>query len=585
MGMAMGGGGGGRGAAGWGLMRSFRRDESITDYKLPPGITRRIVAFARPYRAPARAVLGADRHRRGARRRESAAVPGDHRRRDHQGTTADSSWRSRSSSAASRSSTPGCRSGSAGCRRGSAKASSSTCGHASTATCRTCPSRSSPARRPGALVTRLNNDVLGAQQAFTDTLSSVVGNAIGVAVTLTAMFVLSWEITLVALALLPVFVFPARWVGRHLAALTRESYALNAQMNTTMTERFNVAGRTARQAVRRPARRVASVRATGHAGARHRHHPGAVHARLHDLAAADRVARDRDGLRLGRRARGARQPCSSARSSRSPRTSTASTGRSTALSNVQVDVMTALVSFDRVFEVLDLEPMIAERARRGRDPARARPRSSSITSTSATPPPRRCRSRRSSPSRCSTRRRASRCSSTSRSSPKPGQLVALVGPSGAGKTTISHLVPRLYDVRSGAVRINGVDVRDATSASLRATIGVVTQDAHLFHETIAENLRYAKPDADRRASSATTLDAAQILPARRHASRRPRHGGRRPRLPALGRREAAHRDRPPAPQGAAGRRARRGDRAPRLRVGGRGAAARSRSRSPAARRS
>ena len=216
------------------------------------------------------------------------------------------------------------------------------------------------------------------------------------------------------------------------------------------------------------------------------------------------------------------------------------------------------------------------RAARRRRPRRgARPASSSTTSTSAT-------------------RRAEEVSLASLESvavlehaprqpgalrrvvrgPSPGQLVALVGPSGAGKTTISHLVPRLYDVRAGAVRINGVDVRDATLDSLHDVIGVVTQDAHLFHETIRANLRLRPARTPPTRSCVEALRAAQILPAGRLAARRARHPGGRPRLPALGRREAAHRHRPAAAQGARHRRPRRGHRPPRLRVrGGRPAGA------------
>jgi ATP-binding cassette subfamily B protein len=359
----------------------------------------------------------------------------------------------------------------------------------------------------GALITRLNNDVLGAQQAFTDTMSSVVGNVIGVAVTLTAMFVLSWKITLVALVLLPIFMFPARWVGRRMAGLTRESYALNAEMNTTMTERFNVSGALLVKLFGDPKAesnlfqtRASRVRDIGVTQAMYTRVFMVGLLLTASLATAfvygwGGVMTIHGELQLGTIV-----------------ALTAYLGRLyaplTALSNVQVDIMSALVSFDRVFEVLDLEPMIADKpdavdVPRGPTtlefehvdfsyPSAEEVSLASLESVAVldqTP---------SHPVLHDVSFRA-----------EPGQLVALVGPSGAGKTTISHLVPRLYDVRAGAVRINGVDVRDSSAESLRAVIGVVTQDAHLFHETIAENLRYAKPDATD-AELHEALEAAQI---------------------------------------------------------------------------
>ncbi len=360
----------------------------------------------------------------------------------------------------------------------------------------------------GALVSRLNNDVLGAQQAFTDTFQSVIGNFVSVAVTLGAMFFLSWQITLATLALVPLFVVPARFVGRKLAVLTRESYSLNAEMNNTMNERFNVAGALLVKLFGDPARetRLFSERA----------------GRVRDIGVTTSMygASFMAGLVLTASLATAIVygwgGVEAAKGILLVGTVVALTsflarlyGPLTALSNVQVDVMTALVSFDRVFEVLDLEPMIAERpgavdipggpARVEFDrvdfayPTAEEVSLASLESVAVL-------------DQAPSQQVLYDVSFTV----EPGQMVALVGPSGAGKTTLSHLVPRLYDVSAGAVRVNGIDVRDATLASLRRTVGVVTQDAHLFHETIRSNLLYAMPEAtDNQLREA--LAAAQIL--------------------------------------------------------------------------
>jgi ATP-binding cassette subfamily B protein len=360
----------------------------------------------------------------------------------------------------------------------------------------------------GALISRLNNDVLGAQQAFTDTFSSVVGNLITVVVTLAVMFALSWQITLLALAMLPVFVFPSRWVGRRLAALTRESYSLNAEMSTTMTERFNVSGALLVKLFGEPStetkvfdRRAGRVRDIGVTVAMY----GGVFmtSLLLTASLATALVYGWGGVEAANGALAVGTVVALAAYL------TRLYGPLTALSNVQVDVMTALVSFDRVFEVLDLEPMIDERPDAvvvPRGPASVEfdhvnfsyPTAEEVSLASLES----VAVLDQAPSQQVLYDVSFRV--------EPGQMVALVGPSGAGKTTISHLVPRLYDPTSGAVKVHGIDVRDATMASLRAAVGVVTQDAHLFHETIRSNLLYAKPDATE-SELRDVLASAQIL--------------------------------------------------------------------------
>ncbi|MEU8383051.1 ABC transporter ATP-binding protein [Streptosporangium sp. NPDC048865] len=345
----------------------------------------------------------------------------------------------------------------------------------------------------GALISRLNTDVIGAQRALTSTLSSVVANVVMLVLVLGAMLVLSWQITVVALVLLPVFILPAKWVGGRMSRLTREQMELDAEMSTMMTERFNVAGAMVAKLYGRPADeaatfgekagRVRDVGVTvGMYGTVFRVALGLVAALATALVyGVGGVLAVSDVFELGTLV---------ALAALLMRLY----GPLTSLSNVHVDVMTALVSFDRVFEVLDLKPMIAERPDARPlpggpvtvefDDVRFRYPSASEVSLASLEAVAR-------PDTGPGHEVLRGVSFTAR----PGEMVALVGPSGAGKTTITGLVSRLYDVGEGAVRVNGVDVRDATLASLRDTVGVVTQDAHLFHDTIGANLRYARPGA------------------------------------------------------------------------------------------
>ncbi|MCI2976530.1 MAG: ABC transporter ATP-binding protein/permease [Ferrimicrobium sp.] len=359
----------------------------------------------------------------------------------------------------------------------------------------------------GALISRINSDVLNAQSAFTDTTSSIVSNLITVVITLGVMFFLSWQITLAALILLPLFIIPARWVGRKIEGITRESYNLNAEMTNTMTERFNVSGALLVKLFGDPNRESGTF--SGRAGrVRDIGVTQAMYTRIFMVALlttaslATALAYGWGGVEA---VHGVYQVG----------TVVAITlyltrlyAPLTALSNVQVDVMTTLVSFDRVFEVLDLKPTIVEAP-----DAVSIPRGPATVEFAHVT------------FRYPTAREVSLASLENvenlerGASPeilhdvsfviRPGTMVALVGPSGAGKTTLSHLVPRLYDPETGTVSINGVDLRTATQASVRATVGVVTQEAHLFHDTLRANLLYAKPDATDDEIHAA-LEAAQI---------------------------------------------------------------------------
>jgi ATP-binding cassette, subfamily B, bacterial len=361
----------------------------------------------------------------------------------------------------------------------------------------------------GALVSRLNGDVAGAQSAFTDVLSSVIGNTITVVLVLGAMIFLSWRITLISLALVPVFILPARFMGRKLQAIARESYDLSSSMNNTMIERFNVAGAQLAKLYGRRADETTAfaVRAgrVAEIGVKRALLGRVFFAALTLLGSlATAIAFGWGGLLTIQHTMDLGTLV--ALVSYLGRLYAPITG----LSNVQVTVMTALVSFDRVFEVLDLPSMIQERP----DALPVPPGPARITFDRVS-------------FRYPTAAEVSLASLESIAVPdrspqrtilhditftvQPGTLTALVGPSGAGKTTITQLIPRLYDVQSGAVAINGMDVRDATLDSLRRRIGIVTQDAHLFHDTIRANLLFAKPGAND-AELEAALRAAQIWP-------------------------------------------------------------------------
>ena len=347
----------------------------------------------------------------------------------------------------------------------------------------------------GSLVSRLNSDVIGAQQAFTSTLSNVVGSAATLTATLVAMFVLSWPITLMALVLFPLFLLPARWIAPRLSAITRERYQVDAAMAQTMTERFNVSGALLVKLFGRPAEesstfagRAGRVRDIGVTSTMYSALVMTALALVAALATALVYGVGGVFVINGTLAIG---------------TLVALTaylnrlyGPITSLSNVQVDVMTTLVSFERVFEVLDLQPAIVEAPD-------ARPLPDGPTSIEFDTVSVRY------PSAAEVSLASLESVDADRLSSAPGemllhdlsfrvdagQMVALVGPSGAGKTTIVGLVSRLYDATGGSVRLADVDVREATLQSVRERVGVVSQDAHLFHDTLRANLVYAKPGA------------------------------------------------------------------------------------------
>jgi len=347
--------------------------------------------------------------------------------------------------------------------------------------------------RTGALVSRLNNDVIGAQSAITTTLASVLSNVIQLTLALAVMIGLAWQVTVLALVLLPIFVLPARRMGRRIADLRREAADLNAGMSTQMTERFSAAGATLVKLFGRPREEAAEF--TGRAeqvrdiGVR-----TAMVSRVFvtSLALVSALAQALVYGLGGWLAVTGRIEAGTVVTLALLLTRLYTP--MTALANARVDVMSALVAFERVFEVLDLPPAIDERpgARdlppgpvsvRLRDVHFSYPTADQVSLASLEDVA------------VLDRRAPGEVLHGVDLEAPAGSVVALVGPSGAGKSTIASLLPRLYDVDSGAVELAGVDVRDLTFAALRRTVGVVTQDGHLFHDTIAANLRYADPEA------------------------------------------------------------------------------------------
>ncbi|MET8989794.1 ABC transporter ATP-binding protein [Nonomuraea wenchangensis] len=347
--------------------------------------------------------------------------------------------------------------------------------------------------RTGALVSRLNNDVIGAQRAFTDTLSGVVGNLVTLALTLTAMIGISWQITLLALLLLPVFVLPARRMGTRVARLRREAADHNAAMGTQMTERFSAPGATLVKLFGRPDREsaefAARARRVRDIGVRSAMTQSAFVTAL-TLVSALALALVY-GLGGFYALREQLQPGAVVAMAM---LLTRLYAPLTALASARMDIMSAVVSFERVFEVLDLKPLIQERP--GAREVPAGPVAVEFDDVRFAYP---------SADKVSLASLEAVAVLDSRGGEEvlhgisfraePGQVVALVGSSGAGKSTIAQLLPRLYDVDSGAVRLAGVDVRELSFDSIRDTLGLVTQDGHLFHETIRANLLLARPEA------------------------------------------------------------------------------------------
>ncbi|MFD4871272.1 ABC transporter ATP-binding protein [Streptomyces sp. NPDC058412] len=347
--------------------------------------------------------------------------------------------------------------------------------------------------RTGALVSRLNNDVIGAQRAFSNTLSGVVANTVTLLLTLTVMLSISWQITLLALVLLPVFVLPARRMGVRMAAMQREASALNAAMGTQMTERFSAPGATLVKLFGRPADESAEFAARA--------------ARVRDIGIRTAMAQSAFitaltlvsalalalvyGLGGFYALRGSLDAGSVVALAL---LLTRLYAPLTALAGARVEVMSAMVSFERVFEILDLKPLIAQKpdARRVPEgpvtvefdrvsfgyPAADKVSLASLEEVATLDA-----------------RGGTQVLHEVSFRAEPGEMIALVGSSGAGKSTIAQLLPRLYDADAGAVRLGGIDVRDLTADSIRETLGMVTQDGHLFHESVRANLLLARPEA------------------------------------------------------------------------------------------
>jgi len=345
----------------------------------------------------------------------------------------------------------------------------------------------------GSLISRINSDVIGAQRAFTSTFSGIISNALTLILVVGTMIALSWQITLASLLLLPIFLAPTKWIGARLQGYTRDSFQINAEMSSTMTERFNVSGALLvklygdldqeSQVFKKKARKVADI--------------GISMAMLNTFffIALISIAALATAIAYGIGGHLAIDGAITVGSLIAITTLLARLyGPLVALATVRVDVMGALVSFERVFEVLDLEPMVQEKTNAqvlaSRTPAiefqdvhftypNAQQISIASLESAATPEV----------------RDSEEILKGITFSALPGTVTALVGPSGAGKTTIGALLPRLYDVTSGAIKIDGHDLRDLTLTSLRDSIGVVMQDSHLFHDTITANLLYAKANA------------------------------------------------------------------------------------------
>ena len=369
----------------------------------------------------------------------------------------------------------------------------------------------------GSLISRVNGDVIGAQQAFTSTLSGVISNGISLVIVLGTMLILSWEITLTSLILLPVFLIPAKWMGKKVQSLSREQMVLNAEMSQTMTERFNVSGALLVKLFGDPAvegsnfyRKASRVKDIG------------IKISMTNtvfFVGLTTVATIATAIVYGF---GGSLVISEVLTLGTLLALTALLARLygplTALSNVRVDVMTALVSFERVFEVLDLEPLVKDSQNPQKLPSGAL--DIEFENVSFTYPSREDVGLESlelaSDGRIDNEVNNVVLQDVSFKVPS-GTMLALVGPSGSGKTTISQLISRLYDPSQGEIRIGQVNIKDVVRADLRDTIGVVTQDSHLFHDSIKTNLKYAKEDATddeiwRALESAQISDFVKSLP-------------------------------------------------------------------------